>query len=93
MLCHFWIVPIVNYLGNEVWTKNLQWDHKAEFNDADLHDWNSGAGMARSSSGLIVLHVVDGGHMVPSWKFSRSTYREKRFRNKTKVHPQCLLGT
>ena len=57
---------ICNYLGNEAWTKDLEWDHKAEFNDAGSHDWNSGAGMARTSNGLTFLQVVDGGHMVPA---------------------------
>ena len=57
---------ICNYLGNEAWTKDLEWDHKADFNAADSHDWNAGAGFARTSNGLTFLQVVDGGHMVPS---------------------------
>lgn len=57
---------ICNYLGNQAWTKELEWSHKADFNAAGSHDWNSGAGMARTSNGLTFLQVVDGGHMVPS---------------------------
>jgi cathepsin A (carboxypeptidase C) len=57
---------ICNYLGNEAWTKDLEWSHKADFNAAGSHDWNSGAGVARTSHGLTFLQVVDGGHMVPS---------------------------
>merc|ERR1719410_2268363 len=57
---------ICNYLGNQAWTLDLNWDHKDGFNDAGSHDWNSGAGMARTSNGLTFLQVVDGGHMVPA---------------------------
>jgi len=57
---------ICNYLGNEAWTKDLNWSHKADFNAAGSHDWMSGAGVARTSNGLTFLQVVDGGHMVPS---------------------------
>jgi len=57
---------ICNYLGNEAWTKDLEWSHKDDFNAAGSHDWENGAGVARSSSGLTFLQVVDGGHMVPA---------------------------
>jgi len=57
---------ICNYLGNQAWTKDLEWSHKADFNDAGVHDWNSGGGFARTSNGLTFLQVVDGGHMVPA---------------------------
>jgi len=57
---------ICNYLGNRAWTLNLDWNHKAEFNAADEHDWNNGAGLARTSNGLTFLQVYDAGHMVPS---------------------------
>ena len=57
---------ICNYLGNEKWTKDLEWSHKDDFDKAGSHDWNSGAGFARTSNGLTFLQVVDGGHMVPS---------------------------
>lgn len=57
---------ICNYLGNEAWTKNLDWSHKSDFQAAGVHDWEGGAGLARTSSGLTFLQVVDGGHMVPA---------------------------
>mmetsp|Transcript_13768 Transcript_13768/g.15341 ORF Transcript_13768/g.15341 Transcript_13768/m.15341 type:complete len:570 (+) Transcript_13768:63-1772(+) len=57
---------ICNYLGNEAWTKAFDWTGKADFNKADVHNWEDGAGLARTSSGLTFLQVVDAGHMVPS---------------------------
>ncbi|KAG7370847.1 peptidase S10 serine carboxypeptidase family protein [Nitzschia inconspicua] len=57
---------ICNYLGNQAWTKGLAWKHSADFNAAEVHDWNGGAGLARSSNGFTFLQVKDGGHMVPS---------------------------
>lgn len=51
---------ICNYLGNEAWTKKFDWSGKADFNNAAVHDWNSGSGVARSSSGLTFLQVIDG---------------------------------
>jgi len=63
---------ICNYLGNKAWTLNLEWDHKAEFNDAEEHEWGtsdtdlSAAGLARTSNGFTFLQVYDAGHMVPS---------------------------
>ncbi|KAL3909008.1 MAG: hypothetical protein SGILL_008264, partial [Bacillariaceae sp.] len=57
---------ICNYLGNQAWTKGLNWKHKDDFNSAPVHDWNGGAGLARSSNGFTFLQVKDGGHMVPA---------------------------
>lgn len=57
---------ICNYLGNEAWTKDLDWSHKADFDAAGTHDWGNGSGLARTSNGLTFLQVYDGGHMVPS---------------------------
>mmetsp|Transcript_25291 Transcript_25291/g.53297 ORF Transcript_25291/g.53297 Transcript_25291/m.53297 type:complete len:578 (+) Transcript_25291:125-1858(+) len=57
---------ICNYLGNQAWTKDLDWAHKGDFDAAGTHDWGNGAGVARTSSGLTFLQIVDGGHMVPS---------------------------
>jgi hypothetical protein len=53
-------------LSNQAWTKGLAWKHSDEFNAAEVHDWNGGAGLARSSNGFTFLQVKDGGHMVPS---------------------------
>jgi len=57
---------VCNYLGNRAWTLNLDWKHKAEFNDAEEHDWNNGAGLARTANGLTFLQVYQAGHMVPT---------------------------
>mmetsp|Transcript_17629 Transcript_17629/g.28509 ORF Transcript_17629/g.28509 Transcript_17629/m.28509 type:complete len:600 (-) Transcript_17629:643-2442(-) len=57
---------ICNYMGNRAWTLNLDWDHNTEFNAAEEHDWNNGAGLARTANGLTFLQVYDAGHMVPS---------------------------
>jgi len=55
---------ICNYLGNQAWTLDLDWDFKQEFNDANDHDWK-GKGLARTSNGFTFLQVFDAGHMVP----------------------------
>mmetsp|Transcript_6680 Transcript_6680/g.11905 ORF Transcript_6680/g.11905 Transcript_6680/m.11905 type:complete len:605 (+) Transcript_6680:89-1903(+) len=57
---------VCNYLGNREWTLKLDWKHHDEFNAAEEHDWNSGAGLARTSNGLTFLQVYDAGHMVPA---------------------------
>mmetsp|Transcript_51288 Transcript_51288/g.123815 ORF Transcript_51288/g.123815 Transcript_51288/m.123815 type:complete len:587 (+) Transcript_51288:175-1935(+) len=57
---------ICNYLGNRAWTDGLEWSHKDEFAAAGTHDWNGGAGIARTSNGFTFLQVKDGGHMVPA---------------------------
>ncbi|KAL3778858.1 hypothetical protein HJC23_001469 [Cyclotella cryptica] len=57
---------ICNYLGNKAWTTELEWNHGAEFKAAEDHDWNNGAGLARTAGGLTFLQVYDAGHMVPS---------------------------
>jgi len=55
---------ICNYLGNEAWTLNLEWDGHDEFVAAKQHDWK-GAGLARTAGGLTFLQVYNAGHMVP----------------------------
>lgn len=57
---------ICNYMGTKAVALNLEWNHKDDFNAADDHDWNMGAGLARSLNGLTFLQVRDAGHMVPS---------------------------
>jgi len=57
---------ICNYMGNRAWTLNLDWDHHEAFKAAEEREWNSGAGLARTSNGLTFLQVYDAGHMVPS---------------------------
>jgi len=57
---------ICNYMGNRAWTLKLDWEHKKCFNAAEEHDWNDGAGLARTAHGLTFLQVYDAGHMVPT---------------------------
>lgn len=52
--------------AHRAWTDGLEWSHKDDFAAAGIHDWNGGAGIARSSNGLTFLQVKDGGHMVPA---------------------------
>ncbi|KAL7560293.1 hypothetical protein ACA910_016591 [Epithemia clementina (nom. ined.)] len=56
---------ICNYMGNQAWTFGLDWSGGDKYRAADLHDWNSGQGQARSYGGLTFLQVYDAGHMVP----------------------------
>lgn len=51
---------ICNYLGNQAWTYNLEWDHKDDFQGAQVKDWN-GKGLSRSAGGLTFLQVFDAG--------------------------------
>lgn len=58
---------ICNHVGNEAWTRALEWTGHAEFAGAPLHPWNvSGAqaGMARSARGLTFATIEGAGHMV-----------------------------
>jgi cathepsin A (carboxypeptidase C) len=52
---------VCNYLGNQAWTNELEWNHKADFQGAPAHDWNSGKGLARTANGLTFLQVYDAG--------------------------------
>ena len=44
----------------------LDWKNGAEFKAAEDHDWNNGAGLAKTAGKLSFLQVYDAGHMVPS---------------------------
>ena len=57
---------ICNYLGNKAWVTELDWKNGAEFKAAEDHDWNNGAGLAKTAGKLSFLQVYDAGHMVPS---------------------------
>jgi cathepsin A (carboxypeptidase C) len=59
---------ICNYLGNQAWTKELEWDGHDEFNKVQVANWNvngKAAGLARSAQDFTFLQVFDAGHMVP----------------------------
>lgn len=58
---------ICNHVGNEVWTRALEWTGHAEFAGEPLRAWNvSGAqaGMTRSAQGLTFATIEGAGHMV-----------------------------
>jgi len=59
---------ICNWLGNKAWTQKLQWDHAADFNQAEDKEWKlQGKTVAklRSAHGLSFMQVYEAGHMVP----------------------------
>ncbi|KJA20867.1 hypothetical protein HYPSUDRAFT_68192 [Hypholoma sublateritium FD-334 SS-4] len=59
---------ICNHVGNEAWTRALEWTGHAEFSGEPLRAWNvSGvqAGMTRSAQGLTFATIEGAGHMVP----------------------------
>ncbi|KAF0412026.1 peptidase S10, serine carboxypeptidase [Gigaspora margarita] len=62
---------ICNWIGNNAWTKELEWSGKQGFNDAKTRHWkvqgdkSTYAGEVRSHKGLTFLRVFEAGHMVP----------------------------
>jgi len=59
---------ICNWLGNEAWTKELEWSGKKGFNDAEVKTWKVAgkeAGRARTFENFTFLQVFQAGHMVP----------------------------
>ncbi|KAJ3979316.1 Alpha/Beta hydrolase protein [Lentinula detonsa] len=61
---------ICNWVGNERWSRDLQWSGQQEFASQNLRDWivaGKKAGVTRSArGGLFTFATVQGaGHMVP----------------------------
>ncbi|CAG8799748.1 20242_t:CDS:2, partial [Gigaspora rosea] len=62
---------ICNWIGNDAWTKELEWSGKQGFNDVKTRRWkvqgdkSTYAGEVRSHKGLTFLRVFEAGHMVP----------------------------
>ena len=59
---------ICNWLGNQAWTRALDWPHAAEFRAANASEWKVGgkaAGTLQSAANFSFLRVYDAGHMVP----------------------------
>ena len=60
---------ICNYLGNQAWTLELDWNHADDFKKATPKGWSDSSGtscgMLRSSNGFNFLQVYNAGHMVP----------------------------
>jgi cathepsin A (carboxypeptidase C) len=57
---------VCNYLGNKAWVTELQWNDGDAFRAAKDHDWNNGAGLAKTAGKLTFLQVYDAGHQVPT---------------------------
>ncbi|KAG6864720.1 hypothetical protein C0991_007673 [Blastosporella zonata] len=59
---------ICNWVGNERWTRALEWSGHGEFAARDLRVWEAEgkrAGLTRSAKGLTFATVEGAGHMVP----------------------------
>lgn len=60
---------ICNYIGGDMWTRNMQWPGQTGFNDQELVDWLSENGTVlghfRYYQGLTFMEVEGAGHMVP----------------------------
>ncbi|RHY94399.1 hypothetical protein DYB35_013976 [Aphanomyces astaci] len=58
-----------NWIGNEAWTKQLDWPGKASFNAAQVKPLTvsgKNGGQVRSSRNLSFVRVYNSGHMVPT---------------------------
>merc|ERR1712110_1323252 len=59
---------ICNWLGNKAWTKKLEWDSKADFNNAADKEWQVGGKTVarhRNAGSFHFMQVFEAGHMVP----------------------------
>lgn len=59
---------ICNWLGNQAWTRALEWSGKEAFNSSPERDWivdGKPAGSAQGKGPLTFLRVSEAGHMVP----------------------------
>ncbi|KAF0711619.1 Aste57867_5174 [Aphanomyces stellatus] len=58
-----------NWIGNEAWTKKMEWSHKEAFNAAKVKPLvvaGEKTGEVRSANDLSFVRVYNAGHMVPS---------------------------
>ncbi|CUM62457.1 uncharacterized protein PRCAT00000007001 [Priceomyces carsonii] len=59
---------ICNWLGNDWWSRNLEWSGKQEFNDAETQSWyvdGEAAGTVRNYKHFTSLRFFNAGHQVP----------------------------
>jgi cathepsin A (carboxypeptidase C) len=54
---------ICNWVGGEVWVKEMDWEHKEEFNAVDYED--IGYAHVMRLKNFEFMRVLDAGHMVP----------------------------
>ncbi|ODQ66215.1 peptidase S10, serine carboxypeptidase [Nadsonia fulvescens var. elongata DSM 6958] len=60
---------ICNWLGNEAWTKELEWSGKKEFGKAPIKSWTvdgEEVGKVTNYEHFTFLRVYEAGHMVPA---------------------------
>lgn len=58
---------ICNWIGNERWTRSLEWSDGDAFGKEELRDWTIGGervGRVRAKGGLTFATVEGAGHMV-----------------------------
>lgn len=56
-----------SHVGNEAWTRELEWSGRTSFSAEPLTEWLVGgkvAGMKRSAKGLTFANIDGAGHMV-----------------------------
>lgn len=73
---------ICNWLGNQAWTNNMEWPHKAEFNKAPVSPWTVAgeeAGTLQTSNGFTFLRIYDAGHLVPHDQPARALHMVNAF--------------
>jgi cathepsin A (carboxypeptidase C) len=59
---------ICNWLGNEAWTKNLEWSGAGKFKKADTLPWSLNGeevGEVTNAGDFTFLRIYDAGHMAP----------------------------
>ncbi|KAJ7117630.1 Alpha/Beta hydrolase protein [Mycena epipterygia] len=59
---------VCNWVGNEAWTRGLEWSGQAAFGAEPLREWTvegKRAGRTRSAMGLTFVTVDAAGHMAP----------------------------
>jgi carboxypeptidase C (cathepsin A) len=59
---------ICNWVGNERWSKDLEWSGQEAFSSQDLREWTidgKKAGITRNAKGFTFATVEGAGHMVP----------------------------
>lgn len=61
---------ICNWLGNDLWANDMEWDGKAYFNNAPTKQWSApsssqAAGEVKSYGPFSFVKIYQAGHMVP----------------------------
>jgi len=73
---------VCNWLGNRAWVKDLEWDRKEDFNNAEELEWQVSSKTVarhRSAGNFHFMQVYEAGHMVPMDKPAESLEMVNRF--------------